>query len=186
MTDKKEGLPRSEVQSDEPKRVTGCVSLVEEAACLIWDELCPGMVMGDSDLPHYEAAARAVLALPHPAQGARRTPLDIEPAELNTLATEAFCGAAQGSGDCGAIILDAIPVDEWPKEIDERVLIYVVHPQAQYEADEAKRKAEWEGWHVGYWSDFNKGGWVWHGMLGTATHVAPLPASPSVPSAERK
>lgn len=47
----------------ELKRVSGCTNLVEEAACLIWAELCPGMVMGDDDLPHYEAAARAVLNL---------------------------------------------------------------------------------------------------------------------------
>lgn len=47
----------------QPKRVSGCTSQIEEAACLIWDELCPGMVMGDADLPHYEAAAKAVLTL---------------------------------------------------------------------------------------------------------------------------
>ena len=46
-----------------PLRVIGAINLVEEAACLIWSELCPGMVMGDADLPHYEAAAKAVLAL---------------------------------------------------------------------------------------------------------------------------
>lgn len=45
------------------QRITGACNEVEEAACLIWAELCPGMVMGDSDLPHYEAAAKAVLAL---------------------------------------------------------------------------------------------------------------------------
>jgi len=46
-----------------PLRVTGASNLIEEAACLIWSELCPGMVMGDDDIPHYEAAAKAVLAL---------------------------------------------------------------------------------------------------------------------------
>lgn len=57
------------------KRVSGCVSLVEEAACLIWSELCPGLVMGDADLPHYEAAARAVLNLPrHPAPVSQADP----------------------------------------------------------------------------------------------------------------
>jgi hypothetical protein len=75
---------------------------------------------------------------------------------------------------CGRDPLGFMTVDEWPKEIDERVLIYVVHENAQYEADEAIRKAKWEGWHVGYWTDFNTGGWVWHGMLGKITHVAPL------------
>ena len=48
----------------QPSRVTGACNQLEEAACLIWAELCPGMVMGDDDLPHYEAAAKAVLALP--------------------------------------------------------------------------------------------------------------------------
>lgn len=48
------------------RRITGASNQVEEAACLIWAELCPGLVMGDDDLPHYEAAAKAVLALPPP------------------------------------------------------------------------------------------------------------------------
>jgi hypothetical protein len=43
--------------------ITGASSFIEEAACLIWSELCPGMVMSDDDLPHYEAAAKAVLSL---------------------------------------------------------------------------------------------------------------------------
>ena len=46
------------------ERITGARDIVEEAACLIWAELCPGLIMGDGDLPHYENAARAVLALP--------------------------------------------------------------------------------------------------------------------------
>jgi hypothetical protein len=50
----------------------GCLNQVEEAACLIWTELCPGMVMGGADLPHYEAAARAVLALRSLAQPSRK------------------------------------------------------------------------------------------------------------------
>lgn len=43
-------------------RITGCINEVEEAACLIWVELNPNEVMGNDDLPHYEAAAKAVLA----------------------------------------------------------------------------------------------------------------------------
>ena len=74
----------------------------------------------------------------------------------------------------------ATPVAEWPREIDERVLIYVVHQNAKYERDEATRLREWEGWHVGYWTDHNNGGWVWHGLLGEITHVAPLPLIPKV------
>ena len=44
-------------------RITGATDLVDEAACLIWSELCPDTVMGDEDRPYYEAAAKAVLAL---------------------------------------------------------------------------------------------------------------------------
>ncbi|MBO4228036.1 hypothetical protein [Bradyrhizobium neotropicale] len=47
-----------------PVRVEGATDIVDEAACLIWAELCPGMVMQDEDRPHYEAAAKAVLAAP--------------------------------------------------------------------------------------------------------------------------
>ena len=50
-------------QPASPLRVTGAIDLIEESACLIWSELCPGMMMGDDDIPHYEAAAKAVLAL---------------------------------------------------------------------------------------------------------------------------
>ena len=46
-----------------PTRVTGATDIVDEAACLIWSELCPDTVMGDEDRPYYEAAAKAVLAL---------------------------------------------------------------------------------------------------------------------------
>lgn len=48
------------------QRVEGAADIVDEAACLIWAELCPGIVMGDEDSPRYEAAARAVLALSTP------------------------------------------------------------------------------------------------------------------------
>jgi len=77
-------------------------------------------------------------------------------------------------------MLEALPVDQWPIEIDEDVLIYVVHPNAQWEKDEAKRREQWECWCVGRWIDHNKGGWTWHGMCGTVTHVAPLPARPVI------
>lgn len=70
----------------------------------------------------------------------------------------------------------AIPVADWPKEVDERVLIYVVHPN--HATAGAADRDDWAGWHVGYWTDFNGGGWVWHGMLGTITHVAALPPPP--------
>lgn len=71
-----------------------------------------------------------------------------------------------------------VPVADWRITVDEDVLIYVVHQNAQYEADEKQRLAQWEGWCVGRWIKHNKGGWMWHGMLGRITHVAPLPGRP--------
>lgn len=73
---------------------------------------------------------------------------------------------------------NAIPVDQWPTEIDEDVLIYVVHDNAQYEKDVKRRREEWEAWCVGRWIDHNKGGWMWNGLCGRVTHVAPLPPRP--------
>lgn len=72
----------------------------------------------------------------------------------------------------------AMEAGQWPKVEGERVLIYVVHPDAKLEPDEAIRKARWEGWFSAHWTSFNHGGWVWHGMIGDVTHVAPLPLAP--------
>lgn len=78
------------------------------------------------------------------------------------------------------------PVSEWQPVIDEPVLVYVVHFNAQYEKDEAERLSEWEGWCRGYWTDFNKGGWVWNGIAGIVTHVSPLVYPfPDPPAARR-
>lgn len=82
----------------------------------------------------------------------------------------------------------AVPIDQWKSVVDEPVLIYVVHDNAQYEPDEKRRKAEWESWCVGRWIKHNKGGWMWHGLCGRVTHVAPLPAVPvssSPPTTEK-
>lgn len=70
------------------------------------------------------------------------------------------------------------PVSEWKIVVDKPVLIYVVHPNAAFEKDEMRRKSEWEGWFTGRWIKHNAGGWTWHGMSGTITHVAPLPPTP--------
>lgn len=74
----------------------------------------------------------------------------------------------------------ATPVAQWVTKVEQPVLIYVVHTNAEFEKDEKRRKEMWEGWYVGRWIDHNHGGWMWHGMLGTVTHVAPLPAPPPV------
>lgn len=87
-----------------------------------------------------------------------------------------YLDAAQRPVGCD---IGFMTVEEWPKEIDERVLLYVVHQSAQYEPDAAKRESDWEGWCVGHWTDFNGGGWTWHGMIGTITHVAPLLPRPT-------
>lgn len=73
----------------------------------------------------------------------------------------------------------AVPVEDWRIVADEPVLIYVVHPNAEVEPDDAKRLADWEGWFSGRWIRHNAGGWMWHGMLGRVTHVAPLPQIPA-------
>ncbi len=70
-----------------------------------------------------------------------------------------------------------VPVAEWPTEIDEHVLIFVVHPNAKYARTE-EELSEWQHWTVGQWIDHNGGGWTYYGMIGTVTHVAPLPAVP--------
>lgn len=66
----------------------------------------------------------------------------------------------------------AVPVAEWPKEIDEVVEIFVVHWQLQYAVGEDRNR--WRCWLRGSWTDFNSGGWIWHGMAGTVTHVRPI------------
>lgn len=75
----------------------------------------------------------------------------------------------------------AVPVADWRIVADEPVLIYVVHTNAEYEKDEKRRQDEWEGWTVGRWIKHNKGGWMYYGMIGRVTHVAPLPGRPSLP-----
>lgn len=79
---------------------------------------------------------------------------------------------------------ESVPVAEWPVENGERVLLFVVHENAKY-AKTPEERAEWQGWCVGHWTDFNRGGWVWHGHLGTVTHVTSLPAWPASPPADR-
>lgn len=44
-----------------PWYIQGASSELDAAACAIWAELCPGLVMGDEDYPRYTAAAKAAL-----------------------------------------------------------------------------------------------------------------------------
>ena len=76
-----------------------------------------------------------------------------------------------------------IPVAEWQKKPGEQVLLWVIHPTAQHYA--GKDRDEWQCWCVGYWTERSKNwpeghgeGWVWNGMMGHITHVAPLPPAP--------
>ena len=66
---------------------------------------------------------------------------------------------------------DAVPVDEWPIEIDEPVELLVEH--FNYRFASASDRAQWLGWFDGYWTDFNGGGWVWEGMCGEVRAIRP-------------
>lgn len=70
--------------------------------------------------------------------------------------------------------------NDWRAKVGVPVLLYVVHGNAGFEPDKAKREREWESWCVGYWTDHNGGGWVWHGLIGIVTHVAELPPRPTL------
>lgn len=72
---------------------------------------------------------------------------------------------------------DWLPIESAPKD-GTRVLLWVEHSNAKYSRDPIG-----EGWaaaHVAYWTDFNTGGWVWHGLCGAPTLWQPLPASPEI------
>jgi hypothetical protein len=72
-----------------------------------------------------------------------------------------------------ALSVGAVPVDQWPIEIDEEVELYVVHPNAQY-ATRVEDLFYWCGWCRGRWIDHNGGGWTWNGHCGRITHVRPV------------
>lgn len=65
----------------------------------------------------------------------------------------------------------AVPVADWPRILDEPVQIFVEHETLQWcRAEDADDR---RGWCDAYWTDFNGGGWVWHGICGRVTHVRP-------------
>jgi len=59
------------------------------------------------------------------------------------------------------------------------ILAWCVHYNARYAKTDEER-ALWAGPVVAHWTDFNHGGWVWHGHVGAFTHWMPLPPPPSV------
>lgn len=66
----------------------------------------------------------------------------------------------------------AVPVDKWPRVVGERVELLVVHWQAAFYTDPVA--AGFVAWHVGSWTDFNNGGWIWYGLAGRVCFVRPL------------
>ena len=88
--------------------------------------------------------------------------------------------AATIAGIAAEIVRErAVPVDQWRIVKDEPVLILVEHMNAAFEKDPKVRDSDWRAWCVGSWTDFNKGGWTWHGLAGRVTHVCALPKMPS-------
>lgn len=151
--------------------------------------------------------ADAILSLPSLAQGEERYALerhDAENGDINyeiwtadlkdrvvrieenqyrspgeaAVAAKQILNALNALSPSGAVPEGCVSVADWRIVTDQPVLIYVVHDHAQYEPDEKTRLEKWESWHVGRWIDHNNGGWMWHGMLGRITHVAPLPPHP--------
>ena len=67
------------------------------------------------------------------------------------------------------------PIETVPKD-GRQVLLWVVHPNAQFSADPIADG--WAGACVGYWTDHNNGGFVWNGLAGAIKYWMPLPAPP--------
>lgn len=67
------------------------------------------------------------------------------------------------------------PIETAPKD-GRPILAWCVHDNAQY-AD-AEHQDDWCGPVVARWTDFNHGGWTWHGHCGQFTHWMPLAAAP--------
>lgn len=64
------------------------------------------------------------------------------------------------------------------KTVDETVLLRIEHINYDIAAPDDKHR--WEELVTAYWTDFNNGGWVWHGLAGRPTHWRPLPAAPAL------
>lgn len=64
----------------------------------------------------------------------------------------------------------------WQREIGEPVELLVVHRCAGFYPDPVA--AGYVAWCDGYWTGFNRGGWVWDGLAGTVAFVRPLDREP--------
>ena len=65
------------------------------------------------------------------------------------------------------------PIETARKVVDETVLLRVEH--VNYAIAPPEDKHRWEEVCSAYWTDFNSGGWVWHGLAGSPTHWMPIP-----------
>lgn len=70
------------------------------------------------------------------------------------------------------------PITTARKVVNETVLLRLEH--VNYAIASPDEKHRWEEVCTAYWTDFNGGGWVWHGLAGTPTHWRDCPASPSL------
>jgi hypothetical protein len=75
-------------------------------------------------------------------------------------------------------------IDTAPKIEDRFILIRFEHENYAYASPEDKHR--WEEVCPAQWTNFNGGGWVWHGLAGNPTHWRPLPASPALQSSPIK
>lgn len=66
-------------------------------------------------------------------------------------------------------------IETAPKD-GTRIIAWCVHENAKYAKDPIAEG--WEAAVIAYWTDFNHGGWVWHGHAGTFTKWQPLPPAP--------
>lgn len=65
----------------------------------------------------------------------------------------------------------ARPMHTAPKT-GEDIEILFLHPLNAFQQPD--REEEFAAWCRGYWTDFNGGGWVWHGLCGTAVAWRPF------------
>ena len=67
------------------------------------------------------------------------------------------------------------PIETAPKD-GTRILAVVVHSSAEWSKNPIRDG--FVGVVTAYWTTFNKGGWVYHGLYGNLTHWQPLPEPP--------